>query len=70
MELEKRGLPAVFLADEGFVRPAHAQARMLGVPELPVLSLGAHTTTLAREAMRARVDEVIESIVDALIRAK
>ena len=43
---------------------------MLGVADLPVISLGAHTTTLPREAMRERVDQVIDSIAAALLRDK
>ena len=70
MELERRGLPAVLIADDPFVRAGRTQARMLGVADLPVISLGAHTTTLPREAMRQRVDQAIEDIAEALLRDK
>ena len=67
MELEKRGLPAVLIAEEPFVRAGRTQARMLGATDLPVISLGAHLTQLPHEGVRARVDEVIDAIADALI---
>ncbi len=68
MELEKRGRPAVLIAEEPFVRAGRAQARMLGIPELPVISLGAHLTQLPREGVRERVDGIIEAIAEALQR--
>ena len=68
MELEKRGRPTVLIAEEPFVRAGRAQARMLGIPDLPVISLGAHLTQLPRDGVRARVDDVIEAIAEGLTR--
>lgn len=68
MELEKRGRPAVLIAEEPFVRAGRAQARMLGIPDLPVISLGAHLTQLPRDGVRERVDGVIEAIAEGLRR--
>lgn len=70
MELEKRGRPTVLIADDPFVRAGRAQARMLGAPDLPVVSLGAHTTTLPRADLHARVDAAIDQIVAGLLRGE
>jgi hypothetical protein len=58
----------VLIADDPFVRAGRTQARMLGAPDLPVVSVGSHTATVSRDVLRERVDKVIEQIVAGLIR--
>ncbi|MBI3965678.1 MAG: hypothetical protein HY329_08585 [Chloroflexi bacterium] len=69
MELERRGVATVLLADEPFLVAANAQAQMLGHAELPIVSVGGRILALNRDAMHARIDGVIDEIVGALCGA-
>ncbi len=66
IELEKRGKPTITVTHDKFERAAHAHAKSLGMPDLPLLvepaPKGGNLTTEAPQVAQANLDLVIQSL--------
>ncbi len=64
-DLERRGIPGVFVASEEFVDAAEAQAKSLGLDTARVFTPHPIQDRTDDE-MRAMADAAIDSLIDAL----
>lgn len=73
VELEKRGIPTLSVIQDRFEREARAVARMLGMPDLPMIiepsaDAGYMGSRDASVLLRERRDQVFESLTTAKAR--
>jgi hypothetical protein len=66
IDLERRGIPGVFVASAEFVEAAEAQARSLGVPAVARVFTPHPIQDRTDDEMRAYADEVFAEIVAAV----
>jgi hypothetical protein len=67
VDLERRGLPAMFVASAEFVGAADAQATALGVPALARVFVPHPIQDRTDDEMRAYADAAFREIVAALV---
>jgi hypothetical protein len=65
-ELTKRGLAAVVICSEPFLRLGQTQARTLGVPDLPLVVIPHPLGGLSLEQVRGRAEVAIPLVIEAL----
>jgi hypothetical protein len=65
-DLERRGVPGVFIASTEFIDAAESQARSLGVPELARVFVPHPIQDRTDDEMRALADAVIDEVVAAI----
>jgi hypothetical protein len=70
VELERRGVPTVSFVSEVFVGMAESQARMRGLPALPLVRLPHPFGQLAPERVRDSADDAIDRIVEVGTRVE
>jgi hypothetical protein len=68
VDLEGRGVPAVFVASSTFVDAAEAQARALGFPDVARVFVPHPIQDANDDEMRAKADAALAAIVGALTR--
>jgi len=66
LDLESRGVPAVFVASDVFVDAAEAQSRALGFPSAARVFVPHPIQDATDDEMRAKADAAIDAIVAAL----
>ena len=66
-QLTKRGLIAAVVCSDTFMKLGTAQAKVFGVPDLPLLKIQHPLGGLALDMVRQRADSAIPKIV-ALVR--
>ena len=64
--MERQGIPSVALCTTGFLNAAAMKAKMLGIPNLPVVGVPLPFASLPPEQARARGAQVYEAIVTAI----
>jgi hypothetical protein len=67
VDLERRGIPAVFVASSEFVTAAEAQAAALGFPTVARVFTPHPIQDRTDEEMRAYADDAYRSIVEQLL---
>jgi hypothetical protein len=70
IDLESRGIPAVFVASSTFVDAAEAQSRALGFPAVARVFVPHPIQDATDDEMRAKADAAVESIVASLIAGR
>ena len=65
-ELRKRGLKTAVIYSTPFEQLARTQARVFGVPDLPLVKIAHPLGGLEREQVRARADQALPQIIDLL----
>ena len=70
VDLEGRGVPAVFVASSTFVDAAESQARALGFPEVARVFVAHPIQDATDDEMRAKADAAVEALVAALTRPR
>ena len=65
-ELRKRGLITAVICSGPFEKLGRAQARVLGVPELPLVMIQHPLGGLAMDDVRARAAEATPAMIDLL----
>jgi len=66
LDLESRGVPAVFVASDVFMDAAEAQSRALGFPSAARIFVPHPIQDATDDEMRAKADEAIDALVAAL----
>ena len=67
-DLERRGVPGVFIASTEFIDAAESQARSLGVPDLARTFVPHPIQDRTDEEMAALADAAIDDILQAVTR--
>ena len=67
VDLERRGLPSMFVASAEFVQAAEVQATSLGLPTLARVFVPHPIQDRTDEEMRAYADAAFEEIVATLV---
>ena len=70
VDLESRGIPAVFVASSTFVDAAQAQSCALGFPAVARVFVPHPIQDATDDGMRAKADAAVETIVAALIASR
>jgi hypothetical protein len=70
VDLEARGIPAVFVASSTFIDAAEAQARALGLPDVRRVFVPHPIQDATDDEMRAKADAAVAEIVAALVRTR
>ena len=65
-ELRKRGLITAVICSTPFEKLGRAQAKVLGVPDLPIVMIQHPLGGLAIEDVRARADQATPAVIDLL----
>jgi len=65
-ELRKRGLTTAVICSTPFEKLGRAQARVLGVPELPLVMIQHPLGGLEMDDVRSRADQATSGVVDLL----
>ncbi len=65
-ELRKRGLTAVVICSTPFEKLGRAQARVFGVPDLPLLVIQHPLGGIDLDGVRARAQQASAAVVDVL----
>jgi hypothetical protein len=65
-ELRKRGLITAVICSTPFEKLGRAQAKVLGVPDLPLVMIQHPLGGLAIEDVRARADQATPVVIDLL----
>lgn len=64
---ESNGTPSVFIASDGFVDAAAAQAETLGLPEVRRLFVPHPIQDATDEEMQAKADAIVDDVIAALV---
>ena len=67
-ELRKRGLSTAVICSTPFEKLGRAQARVFGVPDLPLVMIRHPLGGLELDDVRARAQEAVPAVVDLLRR--
>ncbi len=67
LDLESRGVPAVFVASDTFVDAAEAQSRALGFPSAARVFVPHPIQDATDEEMRTKADAAIDAILSAIL---
>ncbi|MBU3689812.1 MAG: hypothetical protein B7C54_03495 [Acidimicrobiales bacterium mtb01] len=70
VDIEKRGVPAVFVASAEFVSAADAQSKSLGFPEVARVFTPHPIQDRTDDEMRAYADAALDEIVAAVTRQR
>ena len=70
VDIEKRGIPAMFVASAEFVSAADAQSKALGFPDVARVFTPHPIQDRTDDEMRAYADAALEEIVAALTRPR
>ena len=70
VDIEKRGVPAVFIASAEFVSAADAQSKSLGFPEVARVFTPHPIQDRTDDEMRAYADAALDDIVAAVTRQR
>jgi hypothetical protein len=65
--LEARGIPTAAICTDPFLEEARAQARALGMPDLPVARITHPLSTLTAEEIAQRAAEAVPQLLGLLI---
>ena len=65
-ELRKRGLMTAVIYSTPFEQLARTQARVFGVPDLPLVMITHPLGGIALEQVRARADQALARLIDLL----
>ena len=65
-ELRKRGLVTAVICSEPFLKLGKAQARVFGVPDLPLLTIAHPLGGLSLEQVRARAEAAIPQVAELI----
>ncbi|HEV8519915.1 MAG TPA: hypothetical protein VGQ54_15180 [Burkholderiales bacterium] len=65
-ELRKRGLSTAVICSTPFEKLGRAQARVFGVPDLPLVMIRHPLGGLELDDVRARAQEAVPAVVDLL----
>jgi len=65
-ELRKRGLGAAVICSGPFLKLGQAQARVFGVPDLPLIVIPHPLGGISLDDVRARAEVAIPKVVDLL----
>lgn len=65
-ELRKRGLVTAVVCSTPFEKLGHTQAKVFGVPDLPLIMIPHPLGGIALDEVRARADVAIAQVVDVL----
>lgn len=65
-ELRKRGLGAAVICSGPFLKLGQAQARVFGVPDLPLIVIPHPLGGIALDEVRSRAEVAIPKVVDLL----
>ena len=68
VDLETRGVPAMFIASEVCVQAAESQANALGFPTVPRVFVPHPSQDRTDDEMRALADSAYDSIVEAITK--
>ena len=68
VDLESRGVPAVFVASSTFVDAAAAQSRALGMPNVARVFVPHPIQDATDDEMRTKADAALDAIVAALVK--
>ena len=68
VDIERRGVPGVFVASAEFVTAADAQSKSLGFPDVARVFTPHPIQDRTDDEMRAYADEALAAIVAAVIR--
>lgn len=68
VDLERRGIPSVFVASAEFVTAAEAQSHSLGFPDVARVFTPHPIQDRTDDEMRAYADDVLDEIIAAVTR--
>ena len=66
IEVRRRGIPSVVICSEPFVQLGRTQAKVLGVPDLPLIVIKHPLGGLALLDVKARADAALAQLLDVL----
>ena len=66
VDIERRGVPGVFVASSEFIEAARAQANSLGFPQVARVFTPHPVQDRTDEEMRAYADETIAAVIAAI----
>ena len=65
--MERRGIPTISLAHQRFASPAHAQAKAMGMPKLPIAVVSQEICSQGTpEEVQAAADELLPLVLRGL----
>ena len=67
MNLERRGVPTVFVCPETFRGIVLAQARLSGMPSYQPVTVPGHVVALSPQQVCAKIDQVADQIIGGLV---
>ncbi len=70
VELERQGVPSVFVASSTFIDAALVQAKALGLPMVPRVIVPHPIQDATDEEMGRKADESLDALLDALVRVE
>lgn len=68
VDLERRGIPSVFVASAEFVTAAEVQSRSLGFPDVARVFTPHPIQDRTDDEMRAYADDILDEIIAAVTR--
>ena len=66
IEVRRRGIPSAVICSEPFVQLGRTQAKVLGVPDLPLIIINHPLGGLALDDVKARADSALAQLLDVL----
>ena len=69
VRLERRGIPTAVVGTDPFIDEALEQARVLGMPDLRIVTVGHPVQLLTREQVQELADGALEGILARLTSA-
>ncbi len=67
VDLERRGLPGVFVASSEFIQAAEAQAGSLGFPSVARVFTPHPVQDRTDDEMRAYAEQTVEAVIAAIV---
>ncbi len=66
IEVRRRGIPSAVICSGPFVQLGRTQARVLGVPDLPLIIIGHPLGGLALNDVKTRADSALAQLLDLM----
>jgi len=70
VRLERRGIPTAVVGTEPFIDEAIEQARVLGMPELRIVTVPHPVQLLTREQVEELADRALDDVVARLVGSR
>ena len=66
IEVRRRGVPSAVICSQPFLQLGRTQARVLGIPDLPLIIIQHPLGGIAMDDVRARADAALPQLLDMM----